>query len=86
MTRAGSKEQKIKENLKRDQETYEYAMSQVASISEREWRKLVGMYNTIGDFDALSIVSTERIKKTVIQGIPDSLRGEIWCLLCDVKK
>lgn len=44
------------------------------------------MYNTIDDFDPLSIVSTERIKKSVIEGIPDSLRGEIWCLLCQVKK
>lgn len=44
------------------------------------------MYNTIDDFDPLSIVSTERIKKSIIFGIPDSLRGEIWCLLCQVKK
>lgn len=55
-------------------------------ISEREWRKLVGMYTTIDDFDPLSIVSPERIKKSIIEGIPDSLRGEIWCLLCEVKK
>lgn len=86
MTRSDSKQQKMKEALRRDQQSYNHAMSQVACISEREWRKLVGMYNTIGDFDPLSIVSTERIKKTVIQGIPDSLRGEIWCLLCQVKK
>ena len=61
-------------------------LANVQSISEREWRKLVGMYNTIDDFDPLSIVSADRIKKSVIDGIPDSLRGEIWCLLCEVKK
>jgi hypothetical protein len=27
--------------------------STVTKISEREWRKLVGMYNTIEDFDPL---------------------------------
>jgi hypothetical protein len=51
-------------------------------ISEREWRKLVGMYNAISDFDPLQIVSRERVKFSIINGIPDSLRGEIWCLLC----
>lgn len=86
MTRRESKQQKAKEALRRDQLSYDHAMSQVACISEREWRKLVGMYNTIDDFDPLTLVSSERIKKSVIEGIPDSLRGEIWCLLCQVKK
>lgn len=86
MQRRESKKEKAKEALRRDQQIYEHAMSQVACISEREWRKLVGMYNTIDDFDPLSLVSAERIKKSVIEGIPDSLRGEIWCLLCQVKK
>jgi len=61
-------------------------MANVTFVSEREWRKLVGMYNTIDGFDPLSIVDQIRIKKTVIKGIPDSLRGEIWCLICQVKK
>ena len=44
------------------------------------------MYNTINDFDPLQIVSRERVKFSIIHGIPDSLRGEIWCLLCQVKR
>ena len=60
--------------------------STVSKISEREWRKLVGMYNTIEDFDPLSIVSKDRVKKSILTSIPDSLRGEIWCMLCHVNK
>jgi hypothetical protein len=44
------------------------------------------MYNTIYDFDPLSIVDEKRVKESLIMGIPDSLRGEIWCLLCHVKR
>jgi hypothetical protein len=58
----------------------------VSTVSEREWRKLVGMYNTIMEFDPLQIVNKERVRKTILVGIPDSLRGEIWCMLCRVKR
>ena len=58
----------------------------VSTVSEREWRKLVGMYNTIMEFDPLQIVSKERVRKTLLVGIPDSLRGEIWCMLCRVQR
>ena len=44
------------------------------------------MYNTIEDFDPLSIVSKERVKKSILTNIPDSLRGEIWCMLCHVNR
>lgn len=44
------------------------------------------MYNTIYDFDPLLIVDEKRVKESLIMGIPDSLRGEIWCLLCHVKR
>jgi hypothetical protein len=58
----------------------------VSPISEREWRKLVGMYNAIADFDPLSIVSKERVRKSLSVGLPDALRGEIWCMLCQVQR
>ena len=58
----------------------------VECISEREWRKLVGMYSTIEDFDPLQAVSRARVKQSLISGIPDYLRGEIWCILCHVKQ
>ena len=55
-------------------------------VTEREWRKLVGMYNAILDFDPLQIVSKERVRKSLLVGLPDSLRGEIWCMLCRVQR
>jgi hypothetical protein len=32
---------------------------EISVITEREWRKFVGMYNTIPDFDPLSMVSKD---------------------------
>ena len=58
----------------------------ISIITEREWRKFVGMYNAIPEFDPLSIVSKDQIRKTILAGVPHSLRGEIWCMLCKVKK
>ena len=58
----------------------------VSIVTEREWRKLVGMYNAILDFDPLQIVSKERVRKSLLVGLPDSLRGEIWCMLCRVQR
>lgn len=60
--------------------------SNISIVSEREWRKLVGMYNAILDFDPLQIVSKERVRKSLLVGLPDSLRGEIWCMLCRVQR
>ena len=34
--------------------------AQVQAIGEREWRKLVGMYDTIEDFDPMALVGRER--------------------------
>ena len=60
--------------------------TQISPIGEREWRKLVGMYDTIEDFDPMALVGRERIHESIVQGIPDYLRGEIWCILCHVKE
>ena len=43
------------------------------------------MYSAISGFDPLTIVSSERVRKTILSGVPHSLRGEIWCMLCKVK-
>mmetsp|Transcript_6705 Transcript_6705/g.11259 ORF Transcript_6705/g.11259 Transcript_6705/m.11259 type:complete len:206 (+) Transcript_6705:615-1232(+) len=64
----------------------ESRLQEVSVISEREWRKLVGMHNTIAEFDPLQSVSPARIRKSLAVGIPDSLRGEIWCMLCCVQR
>lgn len=61
-------------------------VKQVEPISEREWRKLVGMNNTIPDFEPMQSVSMERIQKSMMEGLPASLRGEIWCIVCHVKR
>ena len=62
-------------------------VSQVESpISEREWRKLVGMYNTIEDFDPMNVLGRDKIHASIVAGIPDYLRGEIWCILCNCKQ
>jgi len=31
-------------------------------------------------------VSKERVEKSIISDLPDSLRGEIWCMICHVKR
>ena len=55
-------------------------------ISEREWRKLVGMYNAIEDFDPLAVTNKDRMHRSIVDGIPEYLRGEIWCILCHSKQ
>lgn len=44
------------------------------------------MYNTVIDIDPFQIISMERVRKSIINGLPDSLRGDIWCMLCQVKR
>ena len=44
------------------------------------------MYDAIPDFDLLASVPIERIRNSIYQNLPDSLRGEIWCMICQVKR
>ena len=55
-------------------------------MTEREWRKLVGMNNAIPEFDPIESVSEERVHKSILQGLPHALRGEIWVMICQVKR
>lgn len=48
----------------------------------KEWNTLVNIYRTDDNFDPLQVVSRDRMRKSILNGIPPSLRGEIWCMLC----
>ena len=61
-------------------------LDSVSIITEREWRKLVGMYNTIEEFDPLLTLDVQRVRKSLLAGVPDALRGDIWCMLCRVNR
>lgn len=54
----------------------------VSTISEREWRKLVGISSTLEDFELETYVKYDRVKLSIESGIPDSLRPEIWSIFC----
>jgi hypothetical protein len=58
----------------------------VSILSINEWSTLVGIYRSSDHselgFDPLQIVSRERVRKSIINGIPPNLRGDIWCMLC----
>lgn len=59
----------------------------VSILSLNEWTTLVNIYRDGIDhsetsFDPLQIVSRERVRKSIINGIPPNLRGEIWCMIC----
>jgi hypothetical protein len=57
----------------------------VSILSINEWSTLVGIYRSTEaeqSFDPLQIVSRERVRKSLINGIPPDLRGDIWCMLC----
>lgn len=44
------------------------------------------MNNAIPEFDPIESLSKERLRRTVLTQIPDSLRGEIWMMICQVKR
>ena len=54
----------------------------VSVLSLHEWNTLVGIYRTDDNFDPLQVVDRERIRKSLLNGIPAALRGDIWCMLC----
>lgn len=45
-------------------------------ISSDEWLAILS-----GERN-LEAISNERLRKSIINGVPPELRGEIWCLLC----
>ena len=54
-------------------------MCESPGISESEWRLILK-----GKKD-FSKISKDRIKQSIVEGIPDRYRGQIWCLLCEVE-
>lgn len=59
-----------------------YGSKDVTVLSGNEWITLVGIYKGDDHFDALQVVSRERVRKSIVNGIPPNLRGDIWCMLC----
>jgi len=55
-------------------------------IEEREWRQLVGMNSTMPEFNLIESIHHERLRKSILNKVPDSLRGEIWCMICQTKR
>ena len=70
----GQTDQAINQNLRGNKD--------VSILSMTEWNTLVGIYRTDEQFDPLQVVSRERVRKSILNGIPSTLRGEIWCMLC----
>ena len=68
--------QKLDEALKRSSESQTDPVTCVNSMPS----------NLITDFELESYVSKERVRQSIVSGVPDSLRGEIWCLLCQAEK
>ena len=54
----------------------------ISILSNKEWNTLVGIYKTDDNFDPLQVVDRERVRKSLLNGIPPNLRGDIWCMLC----
>jgi hypothetical protein len=48
-------------------------------ISDEEWANLL-----TGERDIKGI-SKDRLRQAIIDGIPNPIRGEIWCLMCGFK-
>lgn len=55
---------------------------EVKILSVREWNTLIQIYENNEQFDPLQVVSRERVRKSLLNGIPNNLRGHIWCMLC----
>lgn len=51
-------------------------------IPEQEWSTLIAIAKQSDNFDPLMVVSRERVRKSLLNGIPPELRGHIWCMLC----
>ena len=49
-------------------------------VSTEEWQTVL---REKGDIEH---ISKERVRKSIIVGVPPSLRGDIWCLLCKCKE
>jgi hypothetical protein len=49
-------------------------------ISQREWRLIITNRKDI------ETVSRDRIRQSLIEGVPPEYRGEIWCTLCEISK
>ena len=44
------------------------------------------METTMPEFDLMEAMDYKRLRKSILTKIPDSLRGEIWCMICQVKR
>ena len=44
--------------------------------------RLVNIYEGNEQFDPLTVVSRERVRKSLLNGIPAQMRGQIWAMLC----
>jgi len=56
-----------------------WTMYEIPGISDKEWRLIIKKKK---DFNK---ISKDRIRRSIIQGIPGRYRGAIWCLLCDTE-
>jgi len=44
------------------------------------------MNNAIPEFDPMESIGEARVRKSILANLPDSLRGEIWRMICQVKR
>lgn len=44
------------------------------------------MNTTMPEFDLATFIGKERLRMSIINRVPDSLRGEVWCMLCQIKQ
>ena len=45
-------------------------------LSYEEWFDLINLTKDI------NTISRDRMRKSIFKGIPENLRGDIWCVLC----
>ena len=48
-------------------------------LSDEEWQNLLDNKREIGH------ISKDRVRQSIIEGVPSEIRGQIWCLICDFK-